>query len=393
LQIKEIIATLEMEEAKQFIASNLHLDLTILSLKYAGKTNFNIAVCLQLMAIYKKAEHKLPLYSANFLAITQRAYVQSTSEKVANFKRKFISGDTLVDLTAGLGIDAQALSVNFRSIIAVERNEELHDLAMYNLEKLGVKNIERICADANTFLSKKVSWIYLDPDRRPYNKRKVALEFLEPNVLDLLPKMRLYSDYAYIKLSPLFDVDEVWRVFSDASKIVILAEHNEIKEVGVILDFTKNRSEKCIELADVENGFQFTWQVGDSIMHIPLNEDSQKYLLIPNALLTKSRLSEAYLQKMDVEKHAEFSYYFSDSIYKDEGFRTFSILSSTGFNSSEISKMLTSHNISYLNITLKGLKESPDHWHKKLKTTDGGDHYLFLLKGKKKEALLCKLIS
>ena len=391
MQSKEIIATLKMEDAKSFIASYLHSDLSVLGLAHSGKTRFNITVCLQLMAVYKKAKYKLPIFVDNLLAIDARSYEQATSQKIAEYKQQFISGESLLDLTAGIGVDSLFLSPNFKKVVAVERNKELHDLAVYNLRKLGIENITRVCGDAKDYLNKEVDWVYIDPDRRPGEKRAVKLENLEPNVLELLPTLKLNCAMAYIKLSPLFDVDEIWRVFADAEKIVVLAENNEIKEVGVILNFKTKAISRTILLADVATGFSFKSDGDEQFMHKVIN--NKNYFMVPNVLLTKSRLIDIYLSNLNVERHPDFGYYFSEVLRIDEGYRTFKVISEMGFNSTDIKSSLDSLGTKQVNIIIKGLNDKPAKWHSKLKTRDGGNVYLFLLKGKSKQALLVELIS
>lgn len=393
MQSKEIIATLKTEDAKSFIIKNLNTDLSSLGLTFSGKTTFNITVCLQLMAIYKKAKDKLPLFVENVLAIDSRSYEQATSQKVAEYKRRFISGNTLIDLTAGIGVDSLVLSSNFKRIIAVERNEELHNLACYNLEQLRIENITRICGHADEHVTHTADWVYIDPDRRPGEKRAVKLESLEPNVLELLPKLRENCSKAYIKLSPLFDLDEVWRVFTDAERIVVLAENNEVKEVGVILNFRSNISTKTTLLADVKTGFSFVNRSDEPKQYLNTTLNERNYLIVPNALLTKSRLAEDYLSRHALEKHHDFGYFYSEVSSFDLGFKTFKILEVLSFNANEIKSNLKTIGVDQINIIIKGLNDKPAKWHDKLKTRDGGNFYLFLFKGRKKEALLAKLIS
>ena len=55
--------------------------------------------------------------------------------------------------------------------------------------------------------------------------------------------------------------------------------------------------------------------------------------------------------------------------------------------------MLMSRDIRKVNISVKGLRDQPSVWHKKLDTTDGGEYYLLILKSKKSEAILTKIFS
>jgi len=69
VQSNDIIDVLESEEAITFISENINADLPSISLKYAGKTSFNFTICLQLMAVYAKAQKKIPPFWATRLAL------------------------------------------------------------------------------------------------------------------------------------------------------------------------------------------------------------------------------------------------------------------------------------------------------------------------------------
>ena len=119
MQSNHIIAVLSSDEGIRFVKNNLNSDPNDLALKYAGMTSFDLKTALHLISIYKKASMKVPIISDNLLAIDQRSYEQSTSQKVAQYKANFIRGKNLLDLTAGIGIDSLYLSQNFEQIEAI----------------------------------------------------------------------------------------------------------------------------------------------------------------------------------------------------------------------------------------------------------------------------------
>jgi len=391
VQSNDIIDVLENQEAVRFMKKHVMSDLVSLSLQFSGKVTFNLAVCLQLMDVYKRARVKLPTLAGSMIAIDKRSYEQCTSEAIAKFKQEFIKGNSLLDITGGIGVDALYLAKNFNRIVVVERNERLHELAQYNNHKLGIENIERNCEDGENFISEKYDWIYIDPDRRKEEIRSVALENLEPNILELIPKLNKFSSYCYIKLSPLYDIAEVWRKFENASDVYILSEKGEIKEVGVVLNF-EEQFEKKIHLVEVTNNFRQT--IGQPVNNLTRFYSSEKFenVLLPNSLLLKSRITQFFLDKIKTNKHPLYEVYYANEP-ETEGFRTLRILGVTSMATRSIKKLLKANDVNQINILLKGLRDNPINWHKKLNTRDGGEFYLLLLKSEKSEALLCKLIS
>ncbi|MGB0850254.1 MAG: class I SAM-dependent methyltransferase [Bacteroidia bacterium] len=393
MQSNNIIDVLENDEALSFIDQNINGDIAELSLKYAGKVDFDLTVCLQLIDIYRRSKKKLPHFLDKKLAIDKRSYEQCTSEAVAKYKASFITGDKVIDITGGIGVDSLYLSESFEKVKAIERNEELHKLAVYNIEKLEIKNVERILGDGPEYLD-FADWIYIDPDRRNKEIRSVALHNLEPNVLDLLPSLRLNSKKVYLKLSPLFDITMVWRVFEEASEVHLIAERGEIKELGVVLDFENDVKTRFIHTIDVHSSFQKSFEYDSALMKTEraTQEESFSNLLIPNSLLVKSQMAFRLLDGIFSSKHKEFDIFFSD-IQALDGFRVFEILNQESFAVKGLRKQLKKRGVNQLNILIKGLNQKAETWHKKLGTKDGGDYYLVLLKSDKSQSYLCRLIS
>jgi hypothetical protein len=391
VQSNNIIDVLESEEAISFISENISADLPSITFKYAGKTSFNFIICLQLMAIYVKAQKKIPLFWDKLLAIDQRSYEQCTSQAVAEYKCTFMGGETLLDITGGIGVDSIFLSSAFQSVKAVEKNMELHQLAAYNVTKLGIPNLIRLCGDGADYLDQKYDWIYIDPDRRPGNTRAVALPLLVPNVLDLLTDLKRCATWVYIKLSPLFDLVEIWRQFKNVNAVHLIAERGEIKEVGVILDMASSSHQKIVILKDVYSDFSQEMNLEIPVVFKFSEEISGPYLLVPIALVSKAGAAHFFLKDTVTSKHETFDLYFSKSstVY---GFRSFEIIRQTGLNSKELKLVCHDLGITQLNIVLKGIADAPGLWHKKLGTKDGGTCFLFLLKGNKNHAILAQSI-
>ena len=394
MQSKDIITVLSSNEGIRFIQNNLNKDPVALALKYAGKTSFDLKIALQLIAIYRKAAQKAPIISKNLLAINQRSYEQSTSEEVAKYKSTFISGGKLLDLTAGIGVDSIYLAENFEQVEAIELNQSLHLLASFNLKKLGVTNIKRIHGDAIELLPNRVAdWIYVDPDRRSSQRRSVDLRYLKPDILANIDLMKKVASKIYIKLSPLFDLSEIMRCFDNLASVHVIAEKNEVKEVGIIIDcsLANETSNAFIHLADVSNNFRVSVPFEEyfSRKNYTYENNYNKFLHIPSVLVAKSSCFHFFTKNKGVSKHLNFQIFFSKNSALT-GFRTFSIIDKSSLTVKKIKESLRKNNLNKLNIIIKGINESPAKWHKKLGTTDGGDWFLFLLKSRDNEAILCR---
>ena len=160
-----------------------------------------------------RAAQKLPSYAAAQCILPPLAFEQASSEACA--ARKLLEGDTVLDLTCGLGVDALFLSRRFRRVVTLERNEVLARVAAENFSRMGVANVEVVCMSAEEYLRRdglRFDWIYADPDRRSAQGRKlVRLEDCSPDIVALKPRLAQVSGRLCVKNSPLFDVGEALR--------------------------------------------------------------------------------------------------------------------------------------------------------------------------------------
>ena len=185
----------------------------------------------------QKCRTKLPSYFAVQAIVPTLAYEQSSSEECA--LRKQLSGESVLDLTCGLGVDAYALSKRFKRVVTIERNEMVAEVARENFRRLGTENIEVVCSSAEEYLANctdHFDWCFSDPDRRGEKGEKlVRLEDCSPDVVALMPTLQRVADRICIKCSPLFDVDEAFRLFGDCS-VETVSLSGEAKEVNIYID-------------------------------------------------------------------------------------------------------------------------------------------------------------
>ena len=188
----------------------------------------------------ERARHKLPSFAAVQCILPPRAFEQASSEACTSCKR--IEGDSVLDLTCGLGVDAWALSRRFRQVTALERDPVLAAIAAENFSRLGVANVEVVNSSAEEFLQREglhYDWIYVDPDRRNAEGRKmVRMEDCSPDVVALLPRLREIAPRLCVKNSPLYDIDEAPRIFG-LCRVEVLSVGDECKEVVIYADGTE----------------------------------------------------------------------------------------------------------------------------------------------------------
>ena len=238
----------------------------------------------------QRARTKLPSYYAVRAVLPSLSYEQSSSEECA--LRKRLEGESVVDLTCGLGVDAYALSKRFRRVVTVERNEVLADVARENFARLGVENVEVVCDSAEHFVEhceEHFDWCFVDPDRRGERGEKlVRLEHCSPNMLALLPAVKRIAERICIKSSPLFDVDEAFRLFGGC-EVECVSLGGEMKEVNIYIGEGEEQTLSAVAIGQGE----YSAKVAErhSGWSTPI-EDLQhyRYLILPDASLQHARL-------------------------------------------------------------------------------------------------------
>ena len=293
------------EEVRQAISENLERDPLRIALD--GKIPYAREVATQVKYL-QRARRKLPRLYAACGIIPQRAFEQSSSEECASAKR--IEGESLLDLTCGLGMDAAALAGRFRRVVALERDQVLASVTRENMRRMGIENVEVVNTSTEEYLAQceeHFDWIYVDPDRRTDKGERVfKLEDCSPNVLALMPHIKRVGEHLAIKNSPLFDVEEAFRLFPDGS-VEVVSLHDECKEVMIYLAggeptlsataVGRGRVEfRRAELTSVASPEEFA-------------KDEYSYLVIPDVSLQKARIVANALQGVaDVWSNNSFGF-------------------------------------------------------------------------------------
>lgn len=239
-----------------------------------------------------RAERKLPSYAAAQCILPPRAFEQASSEATA--AHKAIEGDTVLDLTCGLGVDSLYFSRRFRRVVALERDPLLARITSENFSRMGAANIEVVNTSAEEYLRQEglhFDWIYADPDRRSAEgRRMVLLEACSPDILTLKPLLDRVSERLCLKNSPLFDVDEALRLFPD-SRVEVLSLGDECKEILIYADGTGP-----LVTATALGIGSFAARPGTAAPEAPAFDPARfRWLVIPDVALRKARLTRLHL--------------------------------------------------------------------------------------------------
>ena len=295
---REGLELLRREDIRRAVEENIERDPVAVALDRHVPSAAEVAGQVKRL---QRARKKLPSFYAARCIMPPLAYEQSSGEMCA--LRKEMEGREALDLTCGLGVDAWALAGRFGHVVTVERDEVLAEVARENFRRLGIGNIEVVCDSAEHYLrtcGRRFDWCFADPDRRGADGRKrVLAEDCSPDMTALLPVvLGGVAPKSCIKLSPMFDVDEAFRVFGGFGRcsVEVVSSGDECKEVLVYIDADREPSLRAVAVGKGEFGVDaaaLEGGVGD-VERACFDPDRWRWLIVPDVALQKSRLVRRY---------------------------------------------------------------------------------------------------
>lgn len=342
------------------------------------------ALIMQQIPIQSKLKNKLPTWYAKGCLVTTKALEQASSEATAIFKASLINGDTLVDISAGLGVDAFHFSKKFKHVISIDTNKELNELVRYNNYKLGANNITRLDNNAEEYLmcaTEKFDVVYCDADRRPNATERVfTIENSTPNILKLLPIIQNKAKKFLLKLSPLVDLTYICKTMPNIATIVVVGIKNEVKEILVLIDFSNEKSEIeiCATEVDFDGKITNRFSSFETIVNTKKLNLTHSYFYDPSVMLLKSNLVLQYANFIEAKLISKRSgYMVSEKEIENFFGRKFIVINQVSYSKSAINRYLTNNKISQANVAARGFVDTVEGLRKSFKLKDGGEDYLF----------------
>lgn len=366
-------------EVQNFINSNLKTDITKLILKGSPFNNVTIQEIAEQIVSKNKCEAKLPMWflTENIYYPNKLNIEQTSSEITANYKANLVTGNNLIDITGGFGVDAYYFAQKVNNVTHCEINTELSAIVAHNYQQLNIQNIETKNTDGLLFLNeadKTYDWIYTDPSRRNDAKGKVfLLEDCLPNIPHNLELLFTKTNHILIKVSPILDITSAINELKFLKEIHIVAIENEVKELLFILekDYTKSISIKTINFNKKGNQyFNFIFnEVCTATFSAP-----KKYLYEPNSAILKAGGFSQISSQLVLDKLHPHSHLYTSNDLIDFPGRSFKIANCISYDKKLLKKLIPSKKA---NITTRNFPESVEQIRKKTGLKDGGNQYLF----------------
>lgn len=385
-------------EIQQFINQNIDAIITKLALQKNPFPETDWVSILNQIEAKNKARHKLPTWFAtnNIIYPSKISVEQTSSEQTAFFKSEIVSGENLIDLTGGFGVDDYYFSQKIKNIYHCEINEDLSKIVQHNFEKLNSKNITCYTGDSLEILvqlNTKWDWIYIDPSRRNDAKGKVfMLKDCFPNIPENLGLLFNFSNRILIKTAPLLDITAGLTELTNVKTIHIVAIENEVKELLWELhkEYSGKTQIKTVNLTkEKRDTFEFELNHNFQISEYGLPE---KYVYEPNSAIMKSGGFYAVSPYYYLKKLHKHSHLYTNSEIIDFPGRIFEIENCIKYHKTEMKNHIEGRKI---NITTRNFPETVEAIRKKWKIKDGGNQYCFFTTDKNdtKIVLICKKIK
>lgn len=380
------------EKMLEFVKKHSSTDVQALRLKYGCRKgtelDFDLEFALIQIEARKKARKKLPSFVENelFLFPSLISEEQASNEAVARFHASLISPDsTILDLTAGLGIDDIEFAKSGMSVTSCEIDNIKCDVLRHNVSILDIKNKIRVencdSIDYIKSCSQRYDVVYADPARRnDIGGRVHALADCQPDILAAMPEILNISKRLIVKASPLLDISLIRKTVENLRKIYVVCFRGECKEI--LMDISCEYNYEGITVVDLDwnkmiSKFEFHPLhnlENTSISYFSGKHPSElKYIYEPNPGLMKvadwPSLSSAYpdLRKCDINTHI----FLSDTLYNNFPGRVLEITSNPS------KKDLKALKGTKINIVARNYPLSAPEISKKYNIISGGTDYLY----------------
>jgi hypothetical protein len=365
-------------EIQEFINDHLKSNITKLILKGSPFKEVSIQEIAEQIVSKNKCQKKLSTWfsTKNIYYPNKLNIEQTSSEITGNYKANLVSGESLIDITGGFGVDAFCFSQKIKNVIHCEINKSLSEMVSHNYNSLKIKNIQTIVGDGLEIIKSKTQfdWIYADPSRRNDEKGKVfLLEDCLPNIPENLEALFQKTNNILLKISPILDISSAINELKYVKEIHVIAVENEVKELLFIL---KKNHMQPIEIKTINihknntQHFNFNFQ---KVVNATYSEP-KNYLYEPNAAILKAGGFLHISTQLKIDKLHQHSHLYTSTELIEFPGRKFIIKHQIPYNKKQLLKLIHSKKA---NITTRNFPDSVAQIRKKTGLIDGGNQYLF----------------
>lgn len=372
MNIKRLYEFLLSDQAEHFYAAIEDRNLADLNQIHYLKESFPdypIAELLTLERLRKNAVKRIA--NADKYLFTTKGVEQSSSSAVARYHAEiFAKLNVIADLCCGNGVDLLNIAVNKQVVYAVDLSNTALMCSRYNCKINELNNIEFLNIKAEDF-SQAVEGIFIDPDRRPDERRVIQGEDMSPNFSEITKIIAEYKNLV-VKLSPVFDYHSalVW----EKHTWEFISEDSTVKEILLCTGIfaTTDISKKVVLLP-----------------HTIFKENKQsvetsalkRFVYDPDPAIVRSGLVQDLASELGINllnKH--LSILTSDILLTSPFIKGYEVLDSFHYNKKSLQKYIKDNLIGDLVIKVRGFPERPNQILQKLKLSGNNKGLVYLIR-------------
>lgn len=364
-------------EVQAYINTHINADVNKIALAKAPFKNVSSAEIANQIAAKKKSISKLPTWfkQENIYYPALLSIEQCSSETTGAYKASLIKGNSVLDLTAGFGVDSYFFAQKAKQVFSCEINAELATITTHNSTVLGTQNQKVLATDGIEFLKNtelNFGTIYIDPARRKNSGKVFKLKDCTPDVTAILPLLLQKAERIIVKTSPLLDISAGLSELTNVSEIYIVSLKNECKELLWVLDKmpTEDIKIQCITLNETQK--QISFSIKDLSAKTTITDtEPTGFLYEPDVAVLKSGAFNYISEKYELQKlHPQTQLYYSEKFKPEFLGRIFEIKNLLKLSELKKQKKLTG------NVIVRNFPERADVLAKKFKINPSNDQFL-----------------
>ena len=360
------------------------------ALKHHNQSDLPVRAIAEQIACRRKAAKKLPKLSHRNLLYTALSLEQASGERTAFYKSGLegMSGEKMLDMTGGLGIDSIFFARRFDEVVYVERDEVLAEIASRNFKELGIRNISVTRGDSVEMLKKSpdesFDWIYIDPARREKRKRSVALEETVPNIVELHDLLLRKTGKFCVKASPALEISGLREKLASLSQILVLSVDRECRETVLFCERGEQAAASAVVVKAVCLAAESETVVGSRGERVSRRHIAGKigeYFYEPDPAIIKARLSEVLAEQYEMQFiNPSVDYLTSDKEAVSFPGRIFRVKETFSYRPKSFRRFLKNAGITAAGIQRRDFPLSPDELRRIYSLKESDRQYLFFSK-------------
>ncbi|MEJ7559076.1 MAG: hypothetical protein WKF66_12265 [Pedobacter sp.] len=368
--------------AQHFINEHLNEDVHKIAMSKIGIEGVEARELANQISSKKKARRKLPTWFERPLIYYPIALSieQTSSEVTASYKATLAIGSSLIDLTAGFGVDSYYFSKRLERTVHCEIDADLLEIAAHNAEILGQTNTLFLHQDGLEYLKGAKMFfdtIYIDPVRRGTTGKVFMLKDCSPNVVENTDLLLQSSNRVIIKTAPMLDITAGLKELKNVVEVHIVSVKNEVKELLWVLEKGDHPTVKISAVTINEQLKTFSFDKLEEHEQILLDSELSGFLYEPDAALLKSGAFNLIAKRYGLKKlNTQTQLYSSELVNTDFPGRIFKIKGIISPGELKKDKQLSG------NVIVRNYRDTPENLVKKYKIKSHDTRFLIFTESK-----------